>query len=59
MTPTEQAGALVQQMNSIHVECQKGDFSEALRKLRMAQTEMERLGHEIWLQTRRSGEGNA
>jgi hypothetical protein len=25
----------------------------------MAQTEMERLGHEIWLQTRRSGEGNA
>jgi hypothetical protein len=59
MTPVEQVGGLVQLMNGVHVECQKGDFSEALRKLRMAQTEMERLGHEIWLQTRRSGEGNA
>jgi hypothetical protein len=59
MTPVEQVGGLVQLMNGVHAECQKGDFSEALRKLRMAQTEMERLGHEIWLQTRRSGEGNA
>jgi hypothetical protein len=30
MTPVEQAAGFIQQMNSLHVECQKGNAIEAI-----------------------------
>jgi hypothetical protein len=44
MTPVEQAEALVQQMKSLHLECQKGNAIEAIT---MVQEIYFRLG-ELW-----------